>query len=193
MQAQNRGSGHLWPVLSAERGEHQVADGDAASAAELLLGMSRTGSGVGLIPEQVWENADLPASPFGTPPECASIGFVNGEAAGSASPLTWSAASFVRLSRTIRDGEITEQPVDTVARYIDNTQGATTLTLTSPANGSLVTGTATVSRHDSADRRRRHRRRQHRHRRCRDRVDDRRPAPTVRSASRYRCRQAPPR
>ena len=33
------------------------------------------------------------------PPECASIGFVNGEAAGSASPLTWSAASFVRLSR----------------------------------------------------------------------------------------------
>ena len=107
--------------------------------------MSRTGSGVGLIPEQVWENPDLPASPFGTPPECASIGFTNGEAAGSASPLTWSAASFVRLTRTIRDGEITEQPVDTVARYIDNTQGATTLTLTSPANGSLVTGTATVA------------------------------------------------
>ena len=25
-QAQNQGSGHLWPVLSAERGEHQVAD-----------------------------------------------------------------------------------------------------------------------------------------------------------------------
>ena len=144
-QAQNRGSGHLWPVLSAERGEHHVAEGDRASAAELLLGMSRTGSGVGLIPEQVWENADLPASPLGTAPECASIGFVNGEAAGSASPLTWSAASFVRLSRTIRDGEITEQPVDTVARYIDNTQGATTLDLTSPANGSLVTGTATVA------------------------------------------------
>ena len=107
--------------------------------------MSRTGSGVGLIPEQVWENADLPASPFGTPPESASIGFVNGKAAGSATPLTWSAASFVRLSRTIRDGEITEQPEDTVARYIENTQGATTLTLTSPANGSLVTGTTIVS------------------------------------------------
>ena len=144
-QPQNKGSGHLWPVLSAERGEHQVAGGDRASAAALLLGMSRTGSGVGLIPEQAWENPDLPASPFGTAPECASIGFVNGEAAGSASPLTWSAASFVRLTRTIRDGEITEQPVDTVERYIDNTQGATTLTLTSPANGSLVTGTATVS------------------------------------------------
>ena len=144
-QEQNKGSGHLWPVLSAERGEHQVAAGDAASASELLLGMSRTGSGVGLIPEQVWENADLPASPFGTPPECASIGFVNGKAAGSATPLTWSAASFVRLSRTIRDGEITEQPEDTVARYIEHTQGATTLTLTSPASGSLVNGTTIVS------------------------------------------------
>jgi hypothetical protein len=132
-------------VLSAERGEHHVADGDRASASELLLGMSRTGSGVGLIPEQVWENANLPASPLDVAPECASIGFVNGEAAGSASPLTWSAASFVRLTRTIRDREITEQPVDTVARYIDNTQGATNLTLTSPANGSLVTGTAIVS------------------------------------------------
>jgi glucoamylase len=144
-QAQNRGSGHLWPVLSAERGEHHVALGDSSAAADLLLGMSRAGSGVGLIPEQVWENADLPASPFGTAPECASIGFVNGEAAGSASPLTWSAASFVRLDRTIRDGAITEQPEDTVARYIDNDQGATTLELTSPANGTLVTGTATVS------------------------------------------------
>ena len=85
--------------------------------------MSRAGSGVGLIPEQVWENADLAASPFGTAPECASIGFVNGEAAGSASPLTWSAASFVRLDRTIRDGAITEQPEDTVARYIENDAG----------------------------------------------------------------------
>lgn len=142
---QNRGSGHVWPVLSAERGEHNVALGDPVAAANLLLGMSRTGSGVGLIPEQAWENADLPASPFGTAPECASIGFTNGKAAGSASPLTWSAASFVRLDRAIRDGAITEQPVDTVARYIDNTQGATTLELTSPADGTLVTGTATVS------------------------------------------------
>ena len=41
--------------------------------------------------------ADLAASPFGTDPTLASIGFRNGGAAGSASPLTWSAASFVRL------------------------------------------------------------------------------------------------
>ena len=49
-------------------------------------------SGVGLIPEQAWENAE-PGTHARTgtlPPECASIGFVNGKPAGSTSPLTWS-------------------------------------------------------------------------------------------------------
>ena len=40
-------------------------------------------SGVGLIPEQAWELADLARSPFGTDPQQASIGFENGEPAGS--------------------------------------------------------------------------------------------------------------
>ncbi|HEU4941969.1 MAG TPA: glycoside hydrolase family 15 protein, partial [Gaiellaceae bacterium] len=92
-----QGTGHLWPALSAERGEQEQATGNTAEAASLLLGMSRFASGVGLIPEQNWELPDLPASPFGTDPTLASIGFENGGAAGSASPLTWSAASFVRL------------------------------------------------------------------------------------------------
>ena len=102
--------------------------------------MAATASGVGLIPEQAWENADLAASPFGTPPECASIGFQNGKAAGSASPLTWSAAQFVRLSANIRAGRITEQPIDTTRRYVRNTQAETTLTLTAPADNSVVNG-----------------------------------------------------
>ena len=38
--------------------------------------MSRFASGVGLIPEQNWELPDLAASPFGTDPTLASIGFV---------------------------------------------------------------------------------------------------------------------
>jgi hypothetical protein len=44
--------------------------------------MSRFASGVGLIPEQDWELADLPPSPFGTDPTVASIGFRNGGPAG---------------------------------------------------------------------------------------------------------------
>ena len=72
--------------------------GDAPTAASLLLGMATSPPGVGLIPEQDWETARPPASPFGTDPTIASIGFMNGKAAGSASPLTWSAAAFVRLA-----------------------------------------------------------------------------------------------
>src|SRR5262249_38603308 len=55
------GTGHLWPVLSAERGEQMLATGDAAGAGRLLAGMARFASGVGLIPEQNWELADLAA------------------------------------------------------------------------------------------------------------------------------------
>ena len=73
-----QGTGHLWPALSAERGEHEQATGNATGAASLLLGMSRFASGVGLIPEQNWELPDLPPSPFGTDPTLASIGFENG-------------------------------------------------------------------------------------------------------------------
>ena len=93
-----QGTGHLWPVLSAERAEQALATGDPATAASLLAACVQFASGVGLIPEQDWELPDVPPSPYGTDPTTASIGFVNGKAAGSASPLTWSAAAFVRLA-----------------------------------------------------------------------------------------------
>jgi hypothetical protein len=40
---------------------------------------------------------DLAASPFGTDPTLASIGFRNGHPAGSAAPLTWAAGTYARL------------------------------------------------------------------------------------------------
>jgi glucan 1,4-alpha-glucosidase len=142
---QNHGSGHLWPVLSGERAEHDIATGNRAAAVSLWGEMAATASGVGLIPEQAWEDPDLPASPYGTAPECASIGFQNGKAAGSASPLTWSAAQFTRLARDLAVGQVTERPADTVARYIQRTQAGTTVTLTAPDNNTLVGATTTVT------------------------------------------------
>ena len=141
----NHGSGHLWPVLSGERAEHEIAAGSTATAVSLWREMANTGSGVGLIPEQAWENPDLAASPYGTDPQCASIGFQNGKAVGSASPLTWSAAQFVRLARDLAAGRVTERPRDTVARYLDRTQTGTTVTLTAPDDLSQVGATTTVS------------------------------------------------
>ena len=135
----------MWPALTAERAEQSIATGDRAGAVALWRSMAAMASGVGLVPEQAWENADVPASPFGTPAECASIGFVNGKAAGSASPLTWSAASFVRLSADLRAGRVTDRPADTTARYVSRTQAASTMTLTAPADNSSVTGSTTVT------------------------------------------------
>ena len=141
-----QGSGHLWPALSAERAEQQLQTGDAGTAATFLDSMARMGSGVGLIPEQNWENADLAASPFGTDPTTASIGFANGGAAGSAAPLDWSAGAFVRLARDLATGRLLDRPAATYARYVQHVQGATSLTVSSPADQSSVGGSpVTVS------------------------------------------------
>src|SRR5213078_3734264 len=53
------GTGHLWPVLSAERGEQELQTGNRATAVSLLDGMERFAGGVGLVPEQDWELPDL--------------------------------------------------------------------------------------------------------------------------------------
>jgi glucan 1,4-alpha-glucosidase len=144
------GTGHLWPALSSERAEQSLQTGDATGAAALLDGMDRFAGGVGLIPEQDWEEPDLARSPFGTPPETASIGFANGEPAGSAGPLNWSAASFVRLFADLGTGSVGDRPQSTFERYVAHTQGVTPLTVTSPAdqsavNGSPVTVTGTTA------------------------------------------------
>src|SRR5512132_1188067 len=124
-----QGSGHLWPALSSERAEHALQTGDP-SAASLLDTMVRFAGGVGLIPEQDWELPDLPPAAFGTDPTVASIGFTNGKPAGSANPLTWSAASYVRLLGDLAAGRVLEQPRATFARYVQRTQAQTTLTVT---------------------------------------------------------------
>jgi len=135
-----RGTGHLWPVLSAERGENGLQTGDAAGAISLLQSMQSFASGVGLIPEQDWELPGLAPSPYGADPTLASIGFVDGKPAGSAAPLTWSAAAFVRLAADIGAGKPLDQPANTTDRYVTHQQGATTLSITSPANESAING-----------------------------------------------------
>jgi len=135
-----QGTGHPWPVLSAERGENGLQTGDRASAVALLDSMNKFASGVGLIPEQDWEQPDLAASPYGTDPTVASIGFQDGHPAGSAAPLTWSAGSFVRLAADIRAAGLIDEPSNTAARYITHQQGTTNLTVTSPANMSAISG-----------------------------------------------------
>lgn len=134
------GSGHVWPVLSGERAEQQLQTGDRSGAAALLASMDRYSSGVGLVPEQAWENPDLAASPYGTPAETASIGFVNGESVGSTSPLTWAQAQLARLVLSVGANRPVEQPAIVADRYVrSGPPGTAPLTVTSPADGASVT------------------------------------------------------
>jgi hypothetical protein len=102
-------------------------------------------SGPGLVPEQVWDYPNLPASPYGSDPATASIGFVNGEADGSASPLTWGAGAQVRLTADLSAGRALEQPSQTRERYVTHTQKSTALTVTAPADETAAGATVTVA------------------------------------------------
>ncbi|HEY3713571.1 MAG TPA: glucodextranase DOMON-like domain-containing protein [Jatrophihabitantaceae bacterium] len=135
----NKGTGHVWPVLSAERAQQSLATGDPKTAGQLLGAIDAMSSGVGLVPEQDWDAPDVPASPYGTDPTTASIGFENGKPAGSAAPLTWGAASQVRLTADLTAGRSLERPAQTVDRYVTHTQRATTLTVTSPTDQTVAT------------------------------------------------------
>src|SRR6185437_4699342 len=144
----NVGSGHLWPVLSGERAEQQLQTGDRTGAAALLAAMNAQTSGVGLVPEQAWENPDLPAAPFGSDPTIASIGFVNGKPAGSSSPLTWAQAQQARLILALGAGRPLEQPSIVRDRYVrSGPPGTLPVTVTAPAATVDIQSTGT----DTAD------------------------------------------
>ncbi len=140
-----QGTGHPWPVLGVERAQQYLALGDDSAAGSLLATVNRMNSGPGLVPEQVWEHADVPKSSFGSDPASASIGFADGAADGSASPLSWGAGAQVRLTADLGAGRSLEQPADLRNRYVTHRQAGTLLTVTAPGDQTSVTGSTVVT------------------------------------------------
>jgi glucoamylase len=139
------GTGHLWPVLSGERAESDLAEDNTSGAKSLLQAMISFSSGVGLVPEQAWEDPDLAASPYGSDPATASIGFTDGKAAGSASPLSWAQAQELRLIASLGVGHNVDTPAVTTARYITKgAPGSLPVTITAPASGATLTSATTT-------------------------------------------------
>ncbi len=105
----DKGTGHTWPVLSgrARRVRHRHRRQPHRGLCSPVRS-TRMSSGVGLVPEQIWDAPDLAASAYGTDPTTASIGFANGKPDGSAAPLTWGAASQVRLVADLTAGQVLE-------------------------------------------------------------------------------------
>jgi glucoamylase len=84
------GRGRAWPLLTGERGHYELAAG--RDPLPLMLAMVRMASPGGMLPEQVWDAAPIP-----------SRGLEPGRPTGSAMPLAWAHAEYIKLvvSRTL--------------------------------------------------------------------------------------------
>ncbi|TDQ01011.1 glucan 1,4-alpha-glucosidase [Labedaea rhizosphaerae] len=100
-----QGVGRLWPVLTGERGEYAVATGHQDAAQGYLVTMGGSANAGGLVPEQVWDRQG-------------ANGFTFGKATGSAAPLAWAQAQFVRLAVSITAGHDIETPSVVAHRYV---------------------------------------------------------------------------
>ncbi len=103
------GVGRGWPLLAGERAHYELARGDHAEAERLLHVMEAQASFGGLIPEQIWDAEDIPKR-----------GLHNGRPAGSAMPLVWAHAEYVKLARSIHERRVFDMPPQPVARYQKN-------------------------------------------------------------------------
>jgi glucoamylase len=101
------GVGRLWTLLTGERGEYEIAAGDLASARKRLDTMAAFANDGLMIPEQVW---DLKRAP--------NDAFRFGAGTGSATPLAWAMAQFIRLAMNIESGRNLETPKVVWQRYV---------------------------------------------------------------------------
>jgi len=98
------GQGRAWPILTGERAHFELAAGlDVSSRIGALERFSSIG---GMLPEQVWDYADLP-----------SEGMYFGRSAGSAQPLVWAHAEYLKLLRSVADGRVFDRISVVERRY----------------------------------------------------------------------------
>jgi glucoamylase len=89
------GVGRGWPLLVGERAHYELARGNKDEAEKLLRAMeAMTGNG-GLLPEQIWDAEDIPSREL-----------INGKPSGSGMPLVWAHAEYIKLVRSLNDGNV---------------------------------------------------------------------------------------
>ncbi len=98
------GLGRLWPLLTGERGVYELIRGtDAMPYLQAMLDMSES---TGMMPEQVWDNDTLEQQ-----------GLLPGRPTGSAMPLAWTHAEYIKLACSILTGQPVDRPEPLWARY----------------------------------------------------------------------------
>ena len=101
------GIGRGWPLLAGERAHYEIAAGRLDAARALAEVLRAQANGGGMMPEQVWDAPDIEARELR-----------NGGPTGSAMPLVWAHAEYVKLLRSLRDGAVYDCPPQTHARYV---------------------------------------------------------------------------
>lgn len=98
------GIGRAWPLLSGERGHYELAaGGDPLPYLESMVAMAGP---CGLIPEQVWDGEPIPTRALAP-----------GKPSGSAMPLVWAHAEFVKLVASRALGRPFDRPQAVWQRY----------------------------------------------------------------------------
>jgi glucoamylase len=99
------GQGRAWPLLTGERGHYELAAGrDVRPYVEAMEGFASRG---GMLPEQVWDASDIPGQ-----------GLFLGCPTGSAMPLMWAHAEYIKLLRSVRDGVVFDRVAAVADRYL---------------------------------------------------------------------------
>jgi glucoamylase len=102
------GIGRPWPLITGERAHYELAAGRRAEAERLCHAMESFAGEGGLLPEQVWDAADIPEQEL-----------YRGKPSGSAMPLLWAHAEYLKLRRSLADGKVFDMPPQTVRRYLE--------------------------------------------------------------------------
>ncbi len=98
------GQGRVWPLLTGERAHYELAAGkEIGDLIRTYEGFATKGQ---LLPEQVWDEADRP--------DCR---LWIGEPAGSAVPLVWAHAEYLKLLRSALDGRVFDRIDPVYERY----------------------------------------------------------------------------
>ncbi|MEB3355786.1 MAG: glycoside hydrolase family 15 protein [Synechococcales bacterium] len=98
------GIGRIWPLLSAERGYYELAAG--GDVTPLVQAMEGFANETGMLPEQVWDTDDLPEAHL-----------YLGHPTGSAMPLMWAHAEYIKLLRSLADGQVFDYVPEVAERY----------------------------------------------------------------------------
>ena len=99
------GRGRAWPLLTGERGHYELAAG--RDVKPYIRAMERFASKGGMLPEQVWDATDSP---------CGNL--LLGRPTGSAMPLMWAHAEYIKLLRSAHDGAVFDRIPIVAERYL---------------------------------------------------------------------------